>query len=105
MDWLRLTEHLNEWRDQDTAPDDGTPIIIDCQGSLGVFAWETRPEILGVNLLGKPMPPTWVGFFILTEFTPAIKNRAPIPQRFVPATGLDEPFKWKPLPERHKPQA
>lgn len=100
MDWKKIVSDLNEWQDQETAPLDGTPVIVDCSGSLGVFAWEDRPECLPATLNGKPMRATWVGFFIATDLNPMEKDGAFLPQRFMTCVGIDEPFKWRPLPAR-----
>lgn len=101
MDWSKLVGDLDMWHDEDTAPKDGTPIFVDSLGSLGVFVWETRPECLPFNVLGQPVPPTWIGFFIVTEWNPAMKEDKTHPDRFIQCASLDEGFKWRTLPERH----
>lgn len=105
MDWSKLVSDLDMWHDEDTAPKDGTPIFVDSLGSLGVFAWESRPECLPLNVLGQPVPPTWIGFFIVTEWNPARKAGEPTPERFISCAGLDEGFKWRVLPDRYKAPA
>lgn len=105
MDWSKIVDDLDRWHDEDTAPKDGTPVLVDSMGALGVFAWETRPEFLPLTVFNKPMEPTWVGFFIVTEWNPVMKEGEPMPDRFIMCAGLDDGFKWRALPERHKTPA
>ena len=100
MNWNELVESVDQWHDHETVPLDGTPVLIDQGGVLGVYAWETRPEVLGNSFFGKPMQPTWIGFAILTELTPAISGGRPLGDRFLWCQGVDEPLKWRPLPAR-----
>lgn len=92
MDLFDLTD--------DTAPYDGTPILVDEDGIWGVFLWETRPKVLSVGPDGLPNDPSWMGFYIMSEFRPAMPGKAPMPDRFIPSHSLERPFLWRPLPAR-----
>lgn len=69
MDWKKVVSDLDGWQDQDIAPLDGTPIMVDCGGAIGVFTWEDRPECLPITFSGRPISETWIGFFIATDLT------------------------------------
>lgn len=95
-DWLG---DLDQWQSHASAPKDGTHIIVSQEGCpLGVFHWEDRAEFLLETPSGKPMPPCWVGVYFISELAPMTQGDRPMGNRFVAAHGLDEPFKWKPLP-------
>ncbi len=109
IDWLA---NLDEWQSHESAPRDGTPIYVSIEGgAAGVFYWEERSSFLGKSRAGKAMPPTWIGFFIVSELYPAVTgdghgNEVPLGDRLLGSQGLEEPFLWKPLPARpasHEP--
>ncbi|NSY40706.1 hypothetical protein [Leisingera sp. ANG59] len=94
---------LDDWQSHDTAPKDGTHIVVSQDGCpIGVFHWEDRPEHLLKTNSGKPMPPAWVGVYFISEFDPMKKGDVLLGDRMFGAHGLDEPFLWRPLPGRPK---
>lgn len=100
MTVMEMFNVSDDWQTHHTAPDDGTPILVDEAGTIGIFAWEERSEVLGLDPNGEPNPPGWVGVYITTEFRPAMQGRAPLPDRFIFSHSLETPFLWRPLPAR-----
>lgn len=95
----RWLENLDEWQANDTAPKDGTHIIVSQKGTpLGVFHWEDRTEFLLETRSGEPMPPSWIGVYFISELAPMTQGDEPMGDRVVMAHGLDAPFMWRPLP-------
>lgn len=97
----------DDWQPSQTAPKDGTPILISDDAGIGVFYWENRASQLGKSHGGKQMPPRWNGVYFVTELNPVMKNeangsRSPCPERILSVAGLEDPFVWKPLPPQHQ---
>lgn len=94
---------IDDWRDHTSAPKDGTSIVVSQAGTpIGVFHWEDRPEVLCDSPLGKTMPPSWVGVYFMSDLEPMYEGDNPIGNRMFFVRGLDEPFMWRPLPQRPK---
>lgn len=100
---LTLTD---DWQPHQTAPKDGTPVLISGSGLIGVFYWEDRDGQLWDSHFGKTMPACWRGIHFLTDLNPMVEHKAdgstvPSEARFVQVDGLDRPFYWKPLPAQY----
>lgn len=95
-DWLtRLMTVSTEWQPLETAPADGTPILI-AQGDLiGIYAYIDDGD---TNALGKQMGRCWHGVHILSEFTPMTKGGKPTGDKILHMLGVDDDATWMPLP-------
>jgi len=73
---------MSEWRTIDTAPKDGTRVLVCTNGQIAIAWWNERP-----NVWNEPAVPCW------TEFEPEDYFYA------VHLTDEFAPTHWMPLPE------
>ena len=78
------------WQPIDTAPRDGTPVLLWEDGLIGVFYWGDP----GVDYYEKAMEPTWIGAVVLGNGLVERNIREPI----VHLQGSSASH-WMPLPE------
>ncbi|CTQ47582.1 hypothetical protein [Roseibium aggregatum] len=90
IDDLKSLLHIDGWQPIETAPKDGTPILL-LQGSIiGLFYYGTEPEL--VNVHGEPMGPTWIGTVIVSDLVHNDTGR-----KMIKIIG-SEATHWAPLP-------
>lgn len=51
MNWNELAESVDQWHDHQTAPLEGTPLLIDQGVALGVYAWKRFTKQISCGLL------------------------------------------------------
>jgi len=91
---------MDGWQDYRKAPKDGTPILVDLDGTLGVFYWEDRPDKLGIGIGGVPCQPRWEGVLIMTTANQEREHRAkgkimPLKESLLSLNNQIEPFRWR----------
>jgi len=84
------------------AQKDGTPIIVNSDGNIGIFYWGNTEGKGGQKQRNRKRKAFWRGVYIITEFNPIVSyengKETALDGRFIFVEGIDGPFMRKPLP-------
>lgn len=90
IDSLKSLLHIDGWQPIETAPKDGTPVLLLEGDIIGLFYFGTEPDF--VNFRGKPMKPNWIGTIIVSDL---VRNESGC--KMLKVYGSDATH-WMPLP-------
>lgn len=90
---LETALHIDGWQPIESAPKDGTPVLLYEQGLIGLFYWGIDPKV-SRSATGDPLPEEWIGAIIQSEL-----NASDVKDKLIRIVGSDASH-WMPLPLR-----